>query len=163
MFPLFSLALKYFTMALAAAHAWWEHHQKLLGIRRLGGPEGFTTGDTIVRRRVASPFEKGMDLGLIIHKSPFMADEKDPLVLSKYIFQLLEVNLGVARFLIQLQSDDVDAVVESVTAHAEKGAGTKTTLYVGHEEEEDVEEEVEEVEEVGDWQGEGQAPPPPHD
>ena len=28
------------------------------------------------------------------------------------------------------------------------GAGTKTTLYVGQEEEEDVEEEVEEVEEV---------------
>ena len=39
---------------------------------------------------------------------------------------------------------------ESVTAHAEKGAGTKTTLYVGQEEEEDVEEEAEEVEAVGD-------------
>ena len=51
--------------------------------------------------------------------------------------------------LIQLHSEDVEAVVESVTAHAEKGAWTKTTLYVGHEEEEDVEEEAEEVEEVG--------------
>ena len=39
-------------------------------------------------------------------------------------------------------------MLESVTAHAEKGAGTKTTLYVGQEEEEEVEEEVEEVEEV---------------
>ena len=28
-------------------------------------------------------------------------------------------------------------VVESVTAHAKKGAGTKMTLYVGQEEEED--------------------------
>ena len=35
--------------------------------------------------------------------------------------------------------------MESVTAHAEKGAGTKMTLYVGQEEEEDVEEEAEEV------------------
>ena len=33
--------------------------------------------------------------------------------------------------------------------HAEKGAGMKKTLYVGHEEEDDVEEEAEEVEEVG--------------
>ena len=74
---------------------------------------------------------------------PFMADEKDPLVLSNYIFELLEVNPGVAGFLIQLHGDDVDAVVESVTAHAEKGAGRKTTLYVGHEEEEEVEDEVE--------------------
>ena len=40
-------------------------------------------------------------------------------------------------------------MVESVTAHAEKGAGTKTTLYVGQEEEED---EVEEEEEdAGGW------------
>ena len=41
-------------------------------------------------------------------------------------------------------------MVESVTAHAEKGAGTKTTLYVGQEEEE---EEVEEEEEDagGGW------------
>ena len=87
-------------------------------------------GDTTVRRPVASHFEKGVDFGLIVHKSPFMADEKDPLVLSNYIFELLEVNPGVAGFLIQLHPDDVDAVVESVTAHAEKGAGTKTTLYV---------------------------------
>ena len=48
MFPLFALALKYFVMALAAAHAWCEHHQNLLGVRRLGGPEGFTMGDTTV-------------------------------------------------------------------------------------------------------------------
>ena len=88
-----------------------------------------------------------MDFGLIIHKSPFMADEKDPLVLSNYIFELLEVNPGVARFLIQLHSED--AVVQSVTTHAEKGAGTKTTLYVGQVEEE----EVEEVEEVGGGRG----------
>ena len=40
-------------------------------------------------------------------------------------------------------------MVETVTAHAEKGAGTKTTLYVGREEEE---EEVEEEEEdAGGW------------
>ena len=107
-------------------------------------------GDTTVRRPVASHFEKGVDFGLIVHKYPFMADEKDPLVLSNYIFELLEVNLGVAGFLIQLHPDDVDAVVESVTAHAEKGEGTKTTLYVGQEEEE---EEVEEVEEVGGGRG----------
>ena len=44
-------------------------------------------------------------------------------------------------------------MVESVTAHAEKDAGTNRTLYVGQEEEEDVEEEVEEVEEVGDGRG----------
>ena len=44
-------------------------------------------------------------------------------------------------------------MVESDTAHAEKGAGTKKTLYVGQEEEEDVEEEVEEVQEVGDGRG----------
>ena len=62
-----------------------------------------------------------------------MADKRDPLVLSNYIFELLEVNPGVAGFLIQLHHEDVDAVVESVTAHAEKGAGTKTTLYVGQE------------------------------
>ena len=82
-----------------------------------------------------------------------MADEKDPLVLCNYIFELLEVNPGVVRFLIQLHPDDADAVVESVTAHAEKGAGTKTTLYVGQEEEEEVEEEVEEVVEVGGGRG----------
>ena len=72
---------------------------------------------------------------------------------GNYIFELLEVNPGVAGFLIQLHSDDVGAVVESVTAHAEKGAGTKTTLYVGQEEEEEAEEEVEEVEEVGGGRG----------
>ena len=47
----------------------------------------------------------------------------------------------------------MQAVVESIIAHAEKGVGTKTTLYVGQEEEEDVEEEVEEVEEVGGERG----------
>ena len=151
MFPLFALAHKLFTMALAAAHAWCEHHQKLLGVRRLGGPEGFTMGDTQVRRPVASLFEKGVDFGLIIHRSPFMVDDKNPLVLSNYIFELLEVNPRLAGFLIRLHPEDVEAVVESVTAHAEKGAGTKTTLYVGQEEEEDVEEEGEEVEEVGGW------------
>ena len=109
-------------------------------------------GDTIVRRPVASHFEMGVDFGLIIHKSLFMAAEKGR-VLSNYIFELLEVNPRVAGFLIRLHSEDVDAVVESVTAHGEKGAGTKTTLYVGREEEEEVEEEVEEVEEVGVGRG----------
>ena len=151
MFPLFTLALKYLVMALAAAHAWCEHHQKLLGIRRLGGPDGFTMGDTTVRRPVASHFEKGVDFGLIVHKSPFMADEKDPLVLGN--FDLVEVNPKVAGFLIQLHPEDVDAVVDSVTAHAEKGAGTNTTLYVDQEEQEEVEEEVEVVEEVGGGRG----------
>ena len=112
---------------------------------------------------MASRFEHGVDFLLIVHKSPFMADENDPLVLSNYIFELLEVNPGVAGFLIQLHPEDVDVVVESVTAHAEKGAGTKTTLYVGEEEEEEVGEEVEEVVEVGGWEGQGQAPQPPHD
>ena len=102
-------------------------------------------GDANVRRPVATRFEHGVDFGLLVHKSPFMADKRDPLVLSNYIFELLEVNPGVAGFLIQLHTEDVDAVVESVTAHAEKGARTKTTLYVGQEEEE--EEEVEEEEE----------------
>ena len=107
-------------------------------------------GDANVRRPVATRFEHGVDFGLLVHKSPFMADKRDPLVLSNYIFELLEVNPGVAGFLIQLHPEDVDAVVESVTAHAEKGAGTKTTLYVGQEEEE---EEVEEEEEDagGGW------------
>ena len=41
--------------------------------------------DTQVRRPMASPFEKGVDFGLIIPKSPFMAEDKDPLVLSNYI------------------------------------------------------------------------------
>ena len=106
-------------------------------------------GDANVRRPVATRFEHGVDFGLLVHKSPFMADKRDPLVLSNYIFQFLEVNPGVAGFLIQLHTEDVDAVLESVTAHAEKGAGTKTTLYVGQEKEEEEEEEVEEVEEVG--------------
>ena len=96
-------------------------------------------GDANVRRPVATRFEHGVDFGLLVHKSPFMADKRDPLVLSNYIFELLEskVNPRVAGFLIQLHTEDVDAVVESVTAHAEKGAGTKTTLYVGQEEEEE--------------------------
>ena len=111
-------------------------------------------GDTNVRRPLATRFEHGVDFGLLVHKSPFMADKRDPLVLSNYIFELLEVNPGVAGFLIQLHSEDVDAVLESVTAHAEKGAGTKTTLYVGQEEEEEEEEEVEKVEEVGAGRGE---------
>ena len=64
-------------------------------------------GDTQVRRPVASHFQKGVAFGLIIHKSPFMADEKDPLVLSNYIFEWLEVNRGVAGFLIQLHAEDV--------------------------------------------------------
>ena len=67
MFPLLVFDLKLFIMALAAAHAWCEHHQKLLGIFRLGGPEGFTMGDCQVRRPVASHFDKGVDFGLIIH------------------------------------------------------------------------------------------------
>ena len=106
-------------------------------------------GDTTVRRAVASHLEKGVDFGLIMHKSPLMADDKDPLVLSNYIFELPEVYPKVAGFFIQLHSEDVDAVVESVTAHAEKIAGTKTNLYVGQEEEE----EVQEVEEVGGGRG----------
>ena len=114
-------------------------------------------GDTTVRRPVASHFEHGVDFGLIIHKSPFMADEKHPLVPRNYIFELREVNPGVAGFFIQLHSEDVDTVVEFVTAHAEKGAGTKTTLYVGQEEKEEVEEEVEEVEEVGGGRGKDKA------
>ena len=110
-------------------------------------------GDANVRRSVATRFEHGVDFGLLVHESPFMADKRDPLVLSNYIFKLLEVNPGVAGFLIRLHPEDVDAVLESVTAHAEKGAGTKSTLYVGQEEEEEVEEEVEEVEEVGSGRG----------
>ena len=68
-------------------------------------------GDANVRRPVATRFEHGVDFGLLVHKSPFMADDRDPLVLSNYIFELLEVNPGVAGFLIQLHPDDVDAVV----------------------------------------------------
>ena len=110
-------------------------------------------GDTTVRRPVASHFEKGVDVGLIVQKSPFMADEEDPLVLSNFIFELLEVSPWVDGFWIQLHPDNVDAVVESVNAHAEKGAGTKTILYVGQEAKEEAEEEVEEVEEVGGGRG----------
>ena len=97
-------------------------------------------GDANVRRPVATRFERGEDFGLVVHKSPFMPHQRDPLVLSNYIFQLLQVFPGVAGFLIQLHPEDVDAVLESVTAHAEKGAGTKTTPYVGQEEAEEVEE-----------------------
>ena len=129
MFPLLVSDLDFFVMALAAAHAWSDHHQKLLGIRRLGGPEVFTIGDSQVRRPMASHFDKGVDFGLIIHRSPFMVQEKDPLVLNNYIFELLKVNPRVAGFLIQLHAEDVEAVVEFVTAHAEKGVGTKTTLH----------------------------------
>ena len=110
-------------------------------------------GDANVRRPVATRFEHDVDFGLLVHKPPFMADKEDPLVLSNYIFQLLEVNPGVAGFLVRLHPEDVDAVLESVTAHAEKGAETKTTLYVGQEEEEEVEGEVEEAEEVGAGRG----------
>ena len=123
-------------------------------------------GDANVRRPLATRFEHGVDFGLLVHKSPFMADKRDPLVLSNYIFELLEVNPGVAGFLIQLHPEDVDAVVESVTAHAEKGAGTKTTLYVSmgqEEEEEEVEEEEEDVGGGGGWGEEGEAPQPPYD
>ena len=116
-------------------------------------------GDANVRRRVATRFQHGVDFGLLVHKSPFMADKRDPLVLSNYIFELLEVNPGVAGFLIQLHPEDVDAVVESVTAHAEKGAGTKTTLYVGQEEQE---EEVEEEEEDAGGVGAGGRKEKPH-
>ena len=68
-------------------------------------------GDVSMRRPVATRFEHGVDFGLIVHKSPFMADEKDPLVLSNYIFELLQVNPGVAGILIQLHPEDVDAVL----------------------------------------------------
>ena len=54
-------------------------------------------------------------------------------------------------------------MLESATAHAAKGAGMKTTLYVGKEEAEEVEEEVEEVvEEVELVLGEAEYVPPPH-
>ena len=99
-------------------------------------------GDTQVRRPVVNRFEKGMDFGLIIHTSPFMADSRDPRVPSNYIFELLEVNPGVAGFSIQLHAEDVEGVVESFTALAEQGAGAQ-------EEVEDAEEEMEEVEEFG--------------
>ena len=49
-------------------------------------------GDANVRRPVVTRFEHGVDFGLLVHKSPFMADKRDPLVLSHYIFELLEVN-----------------------------------------------------------------------
>ena len=162
MFPLFAVALKAFVffdtgpcccprLVQAPSKAPWGPS--------LGGPEGFTMGDANVRRPVATRFEHGVDFGLLVHKSPFMADKRDPLVLSNYIFELLEVNPGVAGFLIQLHTEDVDAVVESVTAHAEKGVGTKTTLYVGQEEEE---EEVEEEEEDAGGLGAGGREEKPH-
>ena len=72
-------------------------------------------GDANVRRPVATRFEDGVDFGLLVHKSPFMEDKKDPLIVSNYIFELLEVNPGIAGFLIQLHPEDVDAVLESVT------------------------------------------------
>ena len=107
-------------------------------------------GDANARRPVATRFEHGVDFGLLVHKSAFMVDKREPLVLSNCIFELLEVNPGAAGSLIQLHTEDVDAVVESVTAHAEKGAGTKTTLYVGQQEEEvELEEEEEDVGGVG--------------
>ena len=81
-----------------------------------------------------------MDFGLIIHRSPFVAGDRDPLVLSNYIFELLHVNPRVAGFLIQLHPE----------AHAKKGMGMKMTLYVGPEEEEEREEvEGEEEEDAG--------------
>ena len=92
-----------------------------------------------------------------------MADKKDPLVLSNYIFRLQEVNPGVAAFLVQLHPEDVDAVLESVTAYAEKGAGTKTTLYVGREEWEEVERGSGGGGGGGGWEGEREVPQPPHD
>ena len=53
-----------------------------------------------VRRPVATHFDHGVDFGLIVHNSPFMANEKDPLVLTSYISELPEVNPGVGGFLI---------------------------------------------------------------
>ena len=166
MFRLFALALKafvFFVMALAAADAWSKHHQKLIGVGRLGRPQGFTMGDVNVRRPMVTRFEHGVHFGLIVHKSSFMANQKDPLDLSNYILQLLEVNPEVAGFLIQLHPEDVNAVLESVTAHAEKGAGTKTTIYVGQEEEEEKERGIAGGGGGGGWEGEGEAPKPPHD
>ena len=118
-------------------------------------------GDTSVSRLIASIFEKSVDFGLIIHKSTFMAEDKDPVLQSNYIFELWEANPGVARCLLHLHPEGVEVVVESITAHAEKDASKKTALYVGQEEEDDDEEEEEGEEEVGGWQQEGQAPPPP--
>ena len=80
-------------------------------------------GDANVRRPVATRFEHGVDFGLLVHKSPFMADKRDPLVLSNYIFELLEVNPGVAGFLIQLHTEDVDAVVELTQPRRGGGGG----------------------------------------
>ena len=48
-------------------------------------------------------------------------------------------NLGVARFLIQLVPEEVEAEVELVTANTRKSADTKKTLYVDEVEEEEVE------------------------
>ena len=49
------------------------------------------------------------------------------MVLSTIIFQFLDVHSGVCGFLIQLHPQHVDSVVESVTAHAEKGAEYKNS------------------------------------
>ena len=46
-------------------------------------------GDANVMRPVATRFEHGVDFGLLVHKSPFMANKSDPLVLGNYIFELL--------------------------------------------------------------------------
>ena len=62
--------------------------------------DGFTMGVNRVRRPLASKFDKGVDFELIIHKSPFMVEDNDPLVLSNHIFELLHVNPRVARFFI---------------------------------------------------------------
>ena len=40
---------------------------------------------------MVSHLDKGVDFGLIIHKSRFMVEHKDPFVLRNYIFELSEV------------------------------------------------------------------------
>ena len=64
---------------------------------------------------------------------------KDPLVSSNYI--IVGGKSSGCRVFRQRLSDDVVLVVKSITAHAEKGARTKTTLYVGQEKEDDEGEE----------------------
>ena len=56
-------------------------------------------GDNQVRSPIASHFTECVDLGGIIHGSP-LSLVTGPLVLSHYIFELLEVNPGVVGFLI---------------------------------------------------------------
>ena len=73
-------------------------------------------GDSQVRCPVANHFDPLHGLRERLHGS---------------IFQLLQVNLGDAGFLIYLHLEEVEAVMESVTARTKKGAGRKTTLYVG--------------------------------